>query len=357
VRLSITSVGIAISVLVACQNRGPSQAPPLDPPVAEPGGSGGGACEEPDVGGASVVLFSSDGTCRAGDALVLYRCSPSAFPVLRSASRKGAVEFLGGPFAVRVERLPANVRFVGKGDGVDVLVADPTAPTPASQSSPPPPDASTAGAGTGVVAQPLVYVRREGVTERWLRLPRRRALDDQPTAWLIGDSILDGGRKEVGAALADWDLTLDAEVGRPSSEGLALAETAVDGGADVVLVELGTNDSFPIEFRSDLIQILDSLREVPLVLWQTTRGPEDVPSIPAVNQAIREVTPTYPNVAIADWESFVPAEAVQVDGIHPDPGFESLESELLLPMLSGWRDAVSGEGATSCGREVVRATS
>ncbi|MDP9118786.1 MAG: hypothetical protein M3M93_00715, partial [Actinomycetota bacterium] len=64
-----------------------------------------------------------------------------------------------------------------------------------------------------------------------------------------------------------------------------------------------------------------------------------------------------PNVAIADWEAFVPEEAVQEDGIHPDEGFEHLESELLVPMLAEWRDALSAEGATSCARKVVRATS
>jgi len=67
--------------------------------------------------------------------------------------------------------------------------------------------------------------------------------------------------------------------------------------------------------------------------------------------------PTYPNVVIADWEAFVPVEALQEDGIHPGEGFEYLESDLLLPMLSEWRATLSTEGATSCGRKVVRETS
>jgi hypothetical protein len=53
----------------------------------------------------------------------------------------------------------------------------------------------------------------------------------------------------------------------------------------------------------------------------------------------------------------VPGEALQEDGIHPDEGFERLESELLVPMLSAWRDALTERGATSCSREVLRETS
>jgi hypothetical protein len=102
---------------------------------------------------------------------------------------------------------------------------------------------------------------------------------------------------------------------------------------------------------------MNTLTTVPLVIWQTAKGPEDATEIPAVNETIREVVSTYPNGAIADWEAFAPEDAFQEDGIHPGEGFEQLESELLLPMLSAWRAATSTEGATSCGREVVRATS
>ncbi len=106
------------------------------------------------------------------------------------------------------------------------------------------------------------------------------------------------------------------------------------------------------------IETLNALASVPLVIWQTAKGPEDATGASRqVNATIREVVPTYPNVAIADWEAFAPEDAFQEDGIHPGEGFEQLESELLLPLLSSWRAATSTEGATSCGREVVRATS
>lgn len=341
-------------LLAACDGSRTPAPPPLDPP---PVGSsqGGGACSDTDVDGATASRFESDGECLPGDVMVLYQCSPAAVPVLRVSSVAGPAQFLGGPFAVPARSLPAHVRFAGASGGTEVLIADPLVP----DLSPTPSAASPSAEGGEPTSppEPLVYVRRDGIAERWLRLEGRRALHDPPIVWLIGDSILDGGRDAVEAGLSDWSVVLDAEVGRSSSSGVALAIDAVEQDADVVVVELGTNDSSSETFRDHLIETLDVLAGVPLVIWQTAEGPEEVTSIAAVNEAIREVVPTYPNVAIADWETFVPEEALQEDGIHPDEGFEHLESELLLPLLSEWRAALSIEGATSCGRKVVRETS
>lgn len=71
--------------------------------------------------------------------------------------------------------MPANVRFAGRGAGMEVLIADPVASSP--DPSPSLPAAPSVGAGSGQVvrAEPLVYVRHEDVTERWLLLARPRA--------------------------------------------------------------------------------------------------------------------------------------------------------------------------------------
>jgi hypothetical protein len=345
----------AVILLFAC-DRNDTQAPPLDPPRLD--ASPGGACSETEVDGATAIRFEAEGSCLRGDVMVLFRCSPEAVPILRISSVAGPSLFLGGSFAVPVRTLPAHVRFAGAAHRIEVLIAD---PPPAGLSPTLSTSASPSVEGTEPTdepePEPLVYMRSDGVTERWLRLEGRRGLHDPPVVWVIGDSILHGGRDAVEAGLSDWSLTLDAEVGRSTSSGVALAEEAVAQDADAVVVELGTNDFSPVAFRGYLIQTLDILASVPLVIWQTARGPEGDESIRAVNEAIREIVPTYPNLAIADWEAFVPEEAVQVDGIHPDEGFEHLESELLVPMLAEWRNAVSAEGATSCARKVVRETS
>lgn len=347
--MRILRLALVLGVLVAaCDGTRTQTPPPLDPPVEST--QGDGDCSQTEVDGATLSRFRSDGSCLAGDVMLLYRCSPSVAPVLRISSGAGPAQFLGGAFAVPVSTLPANVRVAGGGDGTEVLVADPSsAPTSSASGSP------TADDIPESRTEPLVYVRRAGVTERWLRL--ERPLEDPPTVWLIGDSILEGGRDEVEAGLTDWNVTLDAEIGRPSSSGVALATDAAEDDADVVVVELGTNDSSADEFRVHLVETLDSLTSIPLVIWQTAKGPEEGTTIPAVNEAIREIVPNYPNVAIADWERFAPEDALQVDGIHPDERFEHLESDLLLPLLDEWRAAAEGQGAISCGREVVRDTS
>jgi hypothetical protein len=344
-------------VLVACDGSR-SPVPPLDPSTIDPSVSGE-ACAAVDVNGATVQRFEVDGSCVPGDMLVLYRCSPTAIPVLRISSVNGPALFLGGPFAVPVSSLPAQVRFAGASGGTEVLIADPLPPLPTPTPTGSPGLAASPSLEGDPIVEPerLVYVREEGSTERWLRLEGRRALHDPPIVWIIGDSIMDGGREEVEAALADWSLTLDAEVGRSSSSGVELAQAAVEQDADAVVIELGTNDTSPAVFRGHLVETLDSVAGVPLVVWQTARGPEDDLSIPEVNAAIREVAPTYPNVSIADWTAFVPDEAVQTDGIHPDEGFQDLEAELLVPILWEWRDALDRRGATTCGREIVRETS
>jgi hypothetical protein len=342
-----------VVMLGACDGSRPT-VPPLDPSTIDPSASSE-ACAAFAVNGATGQRFEMGGSCVPGDVLLLFRCAPTAVPVLRISSVNGPALFLGGPFAVPVSTLPAQVRFAGAAGGTEVLIADPLPPLP----TPTPPGSSSPSLEGDPIVEPerLVYVREEGRTERWLRLEGRRALHDPPIVWIIGDSIMDGGREEVEAALADWSLTLDAEVGRSSSSALELAQAAVEQDADAVVIELGTNDTSPAVFRAHLVETLDTVAGVPLVVWQTARGPEDDLSIPEVNAAIREVAPTYPNVSIADWIAFVPDEAVQTDGIHPDEGFQGLEAELLVPILSEWRDAVDRRGATSCGRDIVRETS
>ena len=357
-RVAPLALGFVV-LLGACDGSRSPEGASTDSPTTDPSSSGEG-CAGAEVNGATALRFERDGSCLPGDVLVLYRCAPTAVPVLRISSVNGSDLFLGGPFAVPVSTLPAQVRFAGASGGTEILIADPLPPSP----TPTPAGSSSLAASPSVVEgdaivepERLVYVRGGGRTERWLRLEGRRQLHDPPIVWIIGDSIMDGGREEVEAALADWSLTLDAEVGRSSSAGVALAQAAVEQGADAVVIELGTNDASSAVFRDHLIETLDSVAGVPLVIWQTARGPEEDLSIPAVNAAIREVAPTYPNVSIADWTAFAPDEALQTDGIHPDEGFQDLEAELLVPMLSEWRAALERSGATTCGRSILRETS
>ena len=127
--MRVAPLVLAVVVLTgACDGSG-TQTPPLDPPSVDPTPSGS-ACDAVTVGGATAQRFEVNGSCVPGDVMVLYRCAPADVPVLRISSAAGPAIFLGGPFAVPVRTLPAQVRFAGSGDGTEVLIADPLPPSP-----------------------------------------------------------------------------------------------------------------------------------------------------------------------------------------------------------------------------------
>ncbi|HEX6400023.1 MAG TPA: hypothetical protein VF108_06080, partial [Actinomycetota bacterium] len=211
-RRIVVALALGVLSVPACDRPVPRESPG-SPSAASASPSVRGACSEADAGLASVVRFRRDGSCLPARELVLYRCAGSVVPALRLAQGSRATTFLGGPFAVPVEDVPANVRFVGRGSGNEVLVADPVEPGRSPAPTPTDPSPVTVSPSPSVRSEPLVYVRQAGATERWLRLPLRRGVADPPVLWLIGDSIMDGGRDVLSSSLADWALTLDAEVG------------------------------------------------------------------------------------------------------------------------------------------------
>lgn len=301
---------------------------PSDDAVAQsPPGVGTAGCSTagnlPAPG--TLILFRRDG-CVPPSVLFGFRCSPDEPPVLELGAGDVAERFVGGRFAVPVDGLPTDAFPIG--DGADMQVYRV------------PDDPS------------LVYVGQgDGVT-RWLRLPRRR-IESPPSAFVIGDSIADGAAPYIVESLPGWMVGIDAVVGRGTVS--AISDAVAQGAArpDVVVLELGTNDADPRTFRRNAVAILDSLRRVPLVVWQTVRGPLD--NIPGVNVRIRGTVPRYPNTLIADWETFVDDGQLTPDGVHPTPGGEDLMARLIAPMLLRWLDAVSGTGATSCAAGAERA--
>ena len=178
-RVAPLALGLVV-LLGACDGSRPP-ASPLYPPTIDPSSSSE-ACATVEVNGATAQRFEEDGSCVPGDVLVLYRCTPTAVPVLRISSVKGSALFLGGPFAVPVSTLPAQVRFAGAAGGTEALIADPLppspTPTPAGSSSP------TVEGDPIVERERLVYVREEGRTERWLQLEGRQRLHDPPIVWI-----------------------------------------------------------------------------------------------------------------------------------------------------------------------------
>jgi lysophospholipase L1-like esterase len=168
---------------------------------------------------------------------------------------------------------------------------------------------------------------------------------DTPAAFLLGDSLLDGGAFAFPAALPGWSLEIDALNGRTAAAGAAVAEARTVPDSAVV-VELGTNDQSVSTFEANAERILASFRDVPLVLWQNVEGPPDLVPADEINATIETLAGRRPNVAIADWDGEVPEEYL-FDGVHPDPAHADAMADLIAPLLQRWWNATTQPPACS----------
>ncbi len=265
------------------------------------------------------MLFRNDG-CVPPERLLGFRCAPDEPVVIEiGAGSREAERFIGERWATPMDALPTDAFPIGDGGDMQVF---------------------------GVPGDPkTLYVARGDVVERWLRLPRLGA-SDPPTAFVIGDSIADGAESSILAALPDWSIGFDAIIGRSTNSALTEAATQASARPDVVVIELGTNDADPVAFRENGASMLETLKHIPLVVWQTTHGP--LSNIPGVNIHIRGLVSQYPNAVVADWDSFVSDDVLSSDGVHPAPGHEDLMANLIAPILSRWLEVADGGGASSC---------
>ena len=284
------------------------------------------ACRTPDIGTSSatcrqgsarVTIFQGpSGHCLPRERLIEYRCDGEAPQIVIDAGSSKERRFLGGSFATRLARLPSDAQVLGVGDGTQAVVL---------------PDEDA-----------WLFTVRGTDVQRWLALPPSSTVEpDGPTAFMIGDSILDGGQYEIAAALPDWTLGVDALNGRASSSGPAIAEAQAGAGHDVVVIELGTNDQSVTAFRDNAREMLSALKGTSLVVWQTVQGPIEVVAAEEINATIRELVAPRPTVAIADWAGLVGEEELSYDGVHPDVGQEDAMARIVAPMLTRWWNAVT----------------
>lgn len=269
-------------------------------------------------GSDSVIVFQGpSGRCIPRGRLVQYRCVGEAPQVVLNSGSPRERRYLGGAFATRVPRLPDGAQVIGVGDGIQAVMV---------------PD------------QDALYTVRGTETQKWLALPDRdRVLPGAPSAFMVGDSILYGGEGPIAAGLPGWTVTFDAMNGRSSVSGVAIADAQAGAGFDAVVVELGTNDFSVHSFREHARAMLASFDHVPLVLWQTVKGPVGVVEADEINAAIRELVSSRDNTAVADWAGSVKDEDLAYDGVHPALGHEDAMAQIVTPMLRQWWSALTSE--------------
>lgn len=281
------------------------------------------ACEDPTPQGSPVcrrgsprisVFQGPDGECIPRSEVVGYGCENADPLIVFDAGSAAERRFLGGVFTVVVPRLPDGAEVIGVGDGAQLV--------------------------TVAEDDRRLYTVRGSSIWRWLALPPASQLSaDPPQAFMLGDSLLDGGAPALTAALPDWTLEIDASPGRGSATGASIAEARAITD-QVVLVELGTNDRSTQAFADNAQRIVSAFRGVPLVLWQNVEGPPDIVDAPEINAAIEMLAGRRPNVAIVDWDAGV-AEEFLFDGVHPDPDHQDAMATLIAPMLERWRAAAT----------------
>jgi GDSL-like lipase/acylhydrolase family protein len=318
------SLLLAAMILTACDQyavaarSGPTPSPD---PVLTPAPSEPDPCVVHGLapGSAGDVFRDPVGGCIPTELAVLLRCDPGGPPTIVLNAGTTPRAFLGGSYAVRMPYAPRDPVAVG---------------------------VSTSGRVWRSAEDPnRLYLESAGHWERWLVVPNADHVSTVPAAWMIGDSILDGGATDVVEALPTWDVTIDAEVGRGSSTAADIAEAGVDPRPDVVVIEIGTNDHDPDVVAANLARILTATRDADLVVFDTIHSPAT--DSRAINDAIVAAASRAPQATIADWDGFVGQDALSSDGIHPEAGHEDLMAKLLTPILEGWLDAVHG-GATGC---------
>ncbi|HSE81919.1 MAG TPA: hypothetical protein VLA87_09600, partial [Gaiellaceae bacterium] len=183
-------MGAALAVVLVVGASACTEAAPAGSPVCRRG--------SPHI----TVYQGPGGDCLSRDRVVGYRCDGAEPIVVFDAGSADERRFLGGAFAVPVPSLPQGAEVVGVGDGAQ-LITVPEEPR-------------------------RLYTVRGSSTWRWLALPDAAALAaEAPAAFLLGDSLLDGGAPALIASLPEWTLDVDALNGRGSATGAAIAESRV----------------------------------------------------------------------------------------------------------------------------------
>ncbi len=269
-----------------------------------------------------MTVFRAGGSCVPPGELIAYTCAaagPAAVPVVRVGERR----FLGGPYAVRVPALPPVARELGASGSLAIYdaAADPS----------------------------LVWMRRGARIDRLLALPATAG----PRASFIGDSIMLGAKPEIQAALRPaWQVDVNAQVSRPTPDGLALVDADPAAYRDAVVIQLGANDGGqPDAYETHVDEILRALRASQLVMWLTTAEVRSYYTDD--NRLMRSVLGRFPNAIVGDWNRVYPRGDVSSDGLHLGPTAALAMAHLTAGLLDGWRAAVAGRGADACGAAVT----
>jgi hypothetical protein len=154
---------------------------------------------------------------------------------------------------------------------------------------------------------------------------------------IVGDSVTVGAAPAIfsQAAAHGWSVTIDAKVGRPTSDGPAIL-AAARPLPPVVVVALGNNDGMtPSIFAARIDATMRELVGVRHVVWYTMTP--FASWVPAANAQLVAAAARWPNLRLADWAtvSETTAGGLLGRGPHLRPAGAQAFANLLFSTLRG----------------------
>jgi hypothetical protein len=137
---------------------------------------------------------------------------------------------------------------------------------------------------------------------------------------MYGDSVMLGARAQLLAQFAGMPVTVDAQEDRSLLGAIDTFRRAPDALGDVVVLDLGYNDSEdPAVFRGRIDAAMTALAAVDRVIWLNQH--EFRPGRAGMNQELAAAAGRYPNLDVVDWNAEVGAhpEDLYADSIHLTP--------------------------------------
>jgi hypothetical protein len=181
---------------------------------------------------------------------------------------------------------------------------------------------------------------------------------------VVGDSLEVGTSPYLGGLLPGIPLTVDAQISRPSSTGVAIVRSRLQTADRVVVFDLGTNDdpAQPQALSADLAAVRSIAGDRCVVVATLNRPPYNGVSVDGLNGAVRDFAASSPPVQVVDWRSAVLSNSglVGSDGVHGTSTGYATRAQLvargILDCLSSSAPSVTGPpqgGSPSQGQSLL----
>lgn len=168
---------------------------------------------------------------------------------------------------------------------------------------------------------------------------------------VVGDSLELGTapylRGELRGVTA---LAVDARSGRASGEGLRVLRATLSPADDVVVFDLGTNDTSPAVLAADLAAAATAIGDRCLVVASIVRPRLGGP----LTAVVDSFASARPNVRVVPWRETVAGSrgVIRRDGVHATPRGYALRARLVAQTVESCLAGPGAPGASQTGAPI-----